>query len=137
MYFEERGIRPEVCTVEAGVRVRTRTSHDWDRAVAVRQSLSQDAASEPLEIGRVVDPILCNVTCQQRGVARVLSAARSSSAPRRVGGTAVRVAAAEPKVGDGGRTILNVRAGRRPSTTKKPIRTGRGGPRSPGPARVR
>src|SRR5271156_5925060 len=60
MHFEERGIRPEVRTVEAGVRVWTWTSHDWDRAVAVRQSLSQDAASEPLQVGRVVDPILRN-----------------------------------------------------------------------------
>ncbi len=60
MHFEERGVRPEVRTVEAGVRVRTRTSHDWDRTVAIRQSLSQHAASEPLQIGRVVDPILCN-----------------------------------------------------------------------------
>ena len=60
MHFEERGIRPEVRTVEAGVWVRTRTRHDGDRAVAIRQSLSQGAASESLQIGRVVDPILCN-----------------------------------------------------------------------------
>ena len=38
----------------------TWTSHDWDRAVAVRQSLSQDAPGEPLQVGRVVDPILRN-----------------------------------------------------------------------------
>ena len=44
VHFKERGIRPEVGTVEAGVRVRTRTSHDWDSTVAIRQSLSQDAA---------------------------------------------------------------------------------------------
>jgi hypothetical protein len=48
MHFEEGGVRSEVSAIEAGVRVRTWTSHDWDRAVAVRQSLSQDAASEPL-----------------------------------------------------------------------------------------
>src|SRR5271170_4123531 len=60
MHFEERGIRPEVRTVEASVRVRTRTSYDRDCAIAVRQSLSEDAASEPLQVGRVVDPILCN-----------------------------------------------------------------------------
>jgi len=60
MHFEEGGVRSEVSAIDAGVRVRTRTSHDWDRAVAVRQSLSQDAASEPLQIGRVVGPILCN-----------------------------------------------------------------------------
>ncbi len=57
VHFEERGIRPEVRTVEASVRVGTRTSHDRDRAIAFRQSLSEDAASEPLQVGRVVDPI--------------------------------------------------------------------------------
>src|SRR3984885_37213 len=56
MHFEKRGIRPEVRKVEAGVRVWTRTSHDWYRAVAVRQSLSQDAASQPLQVGVSLTP---------------------------------------------------------------------------------
>ena len=60
MHFEEGDVRSEVSTIEAGVRMWTRPSHDWDGTVAIRQSLSQGAASESLQIGRVVDPILCN-----------------------------------------------------------------------------
>ena len=58
MHFEEGGVRSEVSAVEACVRMWTGASDDWDRAIAVRQSLRKDAASEPLEIGAVVHPVL-------------------------------------------------------------------------------
>jgi hypothetical protein len=50
MHFEEGGVRSEMSAVEAGVRVWTGASDDWDRAIAVRQSLRKDAASEPLPL---------------------------------------------------------------------------------------
>jgi hypothetical protein len=36
MHFEERGVGAEMSAVEASIRVRTRSSYDWDGAVAIR-----------------------------------------------------------------------------------------------------
>jgi len=58
MHFEEGGVRSEVSAVEAGIRMWTGAGDDWDRAIAVGQSLRKNVASEPLEIGAVIHPFL-------------------------------------------------------------------------------